>query len=104
MAGEFLQVNVPKLPLILAFFKRKIHAAEKIIATLQEQVDVLVVEAREKQDTEKELTCERNAMMSNSGISEKEWAALTAVLADLDINIKISSNTEKTLEDTLLGY
>lgn len=66
--------------------QRKIHAAEKIISNLQEQVDVLVVEARGKQDTEKELHCQRDAMMTNHGISQKEWAALNAVLADLDAN------------------
>ncbi|KAK9895828.1 hypothetical protein P389DRAFT_210687 [Cystobasidium minutum MCA 4210] len=70
----------------IAVWQRRIHAAEKIISSLQEQVDVLVVEAREKQDAEKELHCQRDAMMANDGISEKEWAALNAVLADLDVN------------------
>lgn len=56
---------------------------------------MLVVEAREKQAAEKELHCQRDAMMANDGISEKEWAALNAVLADLDVNKSCSSADKK---------
>jgi hypothetical protein len=75
--------------------QRKIQAAERIIASLQDQVDVLVVEAREKQSAEKELTCQRDAMMANGAISEKEWSALTAVLADPDTR-KTCTRAERT--------
>lgn len=63
-------------------------------------MDVLVVDAREKQAAEKELTCQRDAMMANPAISEKEWSALSAVLADLDLS-KNCSRAERN-DDSLV--
>ena len=66
--------------------QRKIHAAEKLIAGLQEQVDGLVREAREKQDIERELEGQMNAMLTAERLSEREWAALGNCLDHLDLS------------------
>ena len=66
--------------------QRKIHAAEKLIASMQEQVDGLVREAREKQDVERELEGQCNAMMTAERLSEREWAALGSCLDHLDLS------------------